>query len=450
LIFREGRDSGLPLSYEKAVKILDGRGFGIKPDLSRIEALVELLDYPERNYPSIQIAGTNGKSTTARMIGAILAAHGITTGVYLSPHLQSVRERFVLAGPAEEGVASDYIGKEEFAQLIEYLLPYVEEVENKLGEQVTYYELTTAAAFEWMSDKSVGAAVLETGMGGTWDAATVADPSVAVLTHIDVDHAEFLGSTPLENAREKVGIIEDGARVVSASQQPDVLDLIKKTVAEREAELKLYSKDFELIQNEPAVAGRHISVRGTCATYGDIFVGLIGAHQGVNAAVAIAGSEEFLGRELDPEALRIAFASVSSPGRMEVVRRRPLVVLDGAHNPHGAGTLGPSLVEAFGKRRTTFVISIFKDKDIGGILKQLVPYADEIIFTTASHPRSAEPEELATRARTLGHEVVTTAPSLPEAIDSAFEAAHADDLVVVTGSIWSIGIARDHLVGPVD
>jgi dihydrofolate synthase/folylpolyglutamate synthase len=440
----------LTLSFEEATELLEGRGFGIKPDLSRIEAIVELLDHPERNYPSIQIAGTNGKSTTARMTGAILAAHGINTGVYLSPHLQSVRERFLLAGPAEDTVHSDYMAKDEFAQLMEYLLPYVGEVENNLGEQVTYYELTTAMAFEWMSDKSVGAAVLETGMGGTWDAASVIEATVAVLTHIDVDHAEFLGSTPVENALEKVGIIDEGSVVVSSSQNPEVLEVIEKKAAERGADLKLYSKDFELTQNDPAVGGRHISIRGTRGVFEDIFVGLIGAHQGQNAAVAVAACEEFLDRDLDADAIRGALASVSSPGRIEVVRRRPIVVLDGAHNPHGAASLGPSLVEAFGKRRATFVVTIFKDKDARGILERLLPYADNVVFSSSGHPRSADPEDLAEEARALGYSNVTTISSLTDAIDTALSASEEEDMLVVTGSLWGIGVARDHLVGPVD
>jgi dihydrofolate synthase/folylpolyglutamate synthase len=440
----------LTLSFKKAAEALDRRGFGIKPDLSRIQALVELLDNPERGYPSIQIAGTNGKSSTARMAGAILAAHGINTGVYLSPHLQSVRERFLLMGPAEEGVESDYMSKDEFAQLMDYLLPYVGEVENNLGEQVTYYELTTAMAFEWMSDRSVGAAVLETGMGGKWDAASVVEPTVAVLTHIDVDHTEFLGSTPVENAREKVGIIDRGTVVVSSSQSPEVLEVVEKTAAGHEAELKLYSKDFELTQNEPAVGGRHVSIRGTRAVYDDIFVGLIGPHQGQNAALAVAACEEFLGKDLDADLIRSALVSVSSPGRIEIVGRRPIVVLDGAHNPHGAASLGPSLIEAFGKRRATFVITIFSDKDVRGILERLLPYADNVIFSSSGHPRSADPEELADGAIALGYTEVTTIPLLSDAIDTALAGAGEDDMVVVTGSLWGIGLARDHLVGPVD
>lgn len=410
------------MTYEEAVDYLEALGPGIKPDLSRIEALVELLNHPERTYPSIQIAGTNGKSSTARIIGKILGAHGIATGIYLSPHLQSVRERFLLV--------DEYIAPEEFAETVEYLSPFVDQVEG-----VTYHELATAIAFEWMSNKAIGAGVFETGMGGTWDATNVADSTVAVLTPIDVDHVEYLGPTALDNAREKVGIISNGASVVSAPQRPDVSELIDKTVADRGAELV----EFKLISNETAVGGRQIAIEGAHSTYNDLFLSLLGSHQGLNAAAAVAAVEAFLGTALDMEALRTSLASVESPGRLEVVRRNPLVILDGAHNPHGAQTLGPSLLEAFGTRRRTFVVSVFADKDIDGILREIVPYADRLIFTSSGHERSADPKELA--LRTEG-EVIA---EMPDAIDTAVADAAKDEMVVVTGSLWGIGVAREHL-----
>ena len=440
----------MPLSYERAKAALEERGFGIKPDLSRIEALVEQLNHPERNYPSIQIAGTNGKTSTARMAGMILAAHGLNTGVYLSPHLQSVRERFLLAGPGIEGrVDREIMNKDDFTAMMEYLAPFVAEVENERGEEVTYHELTTAIAFEWMSDKSVGAAVLETGMGGRWDAASVAEPSVAVLTHIEVDHRDFLGSTPLENAQEKVGIIDPGSIIVSAAQRPEVLELVEATATAQHSELKLYTRDFELTENTIAVGGRQISLEGVHGSYRDLFVPLIGPHQGVNATVAIAAVEQFIGRSLEEDALRQALESVDSPGRIEVVRRQPLVILDGAHNPHGAATLGPSLVEAFGDRRRIFVIAMFKDKDLGGVLDQLLPYADDVIFTKTDHPRAADPNELASLASSRSLHVRVEA-NMGLAIDTALENAGGNDMVVITGSLWGVGEARDHLLGPVD
>lgn len=410
------------MNYEEAVDYLEERGPGIKPDLSRMEALVQLLDHPERSYPSIQVAGTNGKSSTARMIGTILGAHGIKAGVYLSPHLQSVRERFLLA--------DEYISSEEYAEVTEYLAPFVDQVEG-----VTYHELTTAIAFEWMSDKTADAGVFETGMGGTWDASNVIDSEVAVLTPIDVDHVEYLGPTALDNAREKVGIISNGARVVAAPQLPEVMELVEKSVADRGGELV----KFELLSNETAVGGRQISIEGAYTTYDDLFVSLIGAHQGLNAALAVSAVEAFFGRALELETLRSALAAVVSPGRLEVVRRNPLVVLDGAHNPHGAATLGPSLVEAFGDRRKTFVISVFKDKDIDGILQAIVPYADRLIFTSSGHERSADPNELA--ARTDGEAI----QEMTRAVDVAIADAHKDEMVIVTGSLWGVGIAREHL-----
>src|SRR5882672_6916037 len=236
-----------PLSYREAWALIEARGQAILPDLARVEALVELLDHPQATYPTLQIAGTNGKSSTARIIGAVLAAHGLTAGVYTSPHLQSIRERYLLTGPAEEaGILAEAIPPEEFAGLVQYLLPFVDLVERQTGERVTYFEFTTVLAFEWMATHSVEAGIYEAGLGGSWDATNVVPSSVAVLTHVAVDHAAMLGATPLDNAREKVGIIKPGASVVSVVQDPDVGDLVAATAADVGANLVVMDRDFHL------------------------------------------------------------------------------------------------------------------------------------------------------------------------------------------------------------
>lgn len=439
----------MDLTYRDALKLLEARGFGIRPDRSRIEALVELLDHPERTYPCIHVAGTNGKSSTARLIGAILAGHGLGAGVYTSPHLQSIRERFLLLGPAGDGVLGEIITREELAATLAYLKPFVELVEDRLGEDVTYFELATAMAFEWMSGKSVAAGVFETGMGGTWDATNVVEAGVAVLTRVAVDHAAFLGPTPLDNAREKVGIVKPGSVVVSAPQRPEVIELVEQTAGERDARLVLMDRDFRVSADRLAVSGRLLGVEGAFGEYQELYLPLHGAHQSVNAALAIVACEQFFGRALDAQALQAGLASVTAPGRLEVVRREPLVVLDGAHNPDAAALLGPAVDEAFGGQPATFVISVFEDKDVEGVVAALLPWAHGVVFTRSSSPRSAAPERLAAAAaaRAIPSEFV---PSLPEAVDAAIRSAGEEGLVVVTGSLYAVGEARDHLVGPLD
>jgi dihydrofolate synthase/folylpolyglutamate synthase len=437
------------LSYGRALAILDGRGFGIRADLGRIADLVSLLDDPQLSYPAVHLAGTNGKTTTARMISAILVAHGISCGTYTSPHLQTVRERFAYAGPSDEGLAADIISKEDFASTLGYLMPFVEMVEGRRNEAVTYFELTTALAFEWMNQKTVGAGVFEAGMGGAWDATNVVRPSVAVLTHIEVDHTEFLGPTPLDNAREKAGIIKPGAEVVQATQRPEVAELIAAKVKEAGANLATMGRDFDLTADRRAVGGRAIEVRGINASYDEVFVPLHGSHQSVNATIAVAACESFLGRKLDDDALRAGLAVVKSPGRMETVGTNPRTVLDGAHNPDAARALATALRETFADREFLFVVSVLADKDIDGILGALMPLASKVFFAPNSSPRSATARELAAHlaARDVEHD---TAGSVADAVDAAVAGAGAGELIVVTGSLYAVGEARDHLLGPIE
>ena len=441
------------LSYREARAAVDARGPGITPSLDRIAALAELLDHPERTYPSLQVAGTNGKTTTARMIGAILAAHGLTTGVYTSPHLQSIRERYLIGGRQEDGVAIDMIAPDEFASLVDYLLPFVDLVEGGGRERVTGFELTTALAFEWMANRSVAAGVFEAGLGGSWDATNIVASEVGVLTPIGVDHIAFLGRTPLDNAREKVGIIKEGARCVSAAQDPDVAALIQATAADRGASLVMEGRDFRLRADDPALGGRLITVEGPAGgVYEELLVPLFGSHQARNATLAVAACEELLGRALDLGALSEGLRAVSAPGRLEVVGRDPLIVLDGAHNPQAAAALGPALTASFGGLPKVFAISIFQDKDIPGVLAAMAPFASRMVFWENSSPRAATVATLREAAAAIGFppEATSTEPSPPEALEAARALAGADGMVVVTGSLHAVGEARDLLVGPVD
>jgi dihydrofolate synthase/folylpolyglutamate synthase len=289
-------------------------------------------------------------------------------------------------------------------------------------------------------------------MGGAWDATNIVPSGVAVLTHVAVDHAAMLGPTPLDNAREKVGIIKPGASVVSALQDPDVAELVAAAAADAGAKLLLMDRDFRLRSDELALRGRLITVEGPSGgVYDEVFLPLLGHHQALNATLALAACEELFGRSLDPEAVAIGLGAVTSPGRMEVVAREPAVVLDGAHNPEAARVLSQALQETFGRRDRAFVVSIFDDKDIEGMLASLLPAATHTIFTRNSNPRAADPGRLAGMAASLGFGAqVQVVESLAEAIDAARRLAGQHGIVVVTGSLSTAGDARTLLVGPVE
>ncbi|CAN5892583.1 folylpolyglutamate synthase/dihydrofolate synthase family protein [soil metagenome] len=434
------------LTPKQAHAFLDARGFGITPGLARIEALTRLLSDPQLNFLTIHLAGTNGKTSTARILTAILAGHGLSTGLYTSPHLHDVRERFVLAGWGD-GPIWDIITEQEFAGILTYLLPFIQMVEDDLGESLTYFELTTAMAFEWMSERSVAAGVIETGLGGRWDATNLVRSSVSVLTPVDVDHAAYLGSTPAANGSEKVDIIKVGSTVISAAQTPEVMDLLAARTTKVGAESLVLGTDFHIASNETAVGGRAVTLKARSATYEDLFLPLHGAHQGVNLALAVAAAEAFLGKGLDPDLLATSLLSVTSPGRLEVVGRKPLIVLDGAHNPHAALALRNTLSSDFLFKNLTIVLSIFEDKDIKGVLDQLVPAADRVILTRGDNPRFASPETLRDLAPVVpGQDQPELVPTMEDAIDRARSITDEEDMILITGSLHGVGDARKYLV----
>lgn len=430
------------LTPKQAHAFLDARGFGITPGLARIEALTRLLSEPQLNFLTIHLAGTNGKTSTARILTAILAGHGLSTGLYTSPHLHDVRERFVLAG-WDEGLVWDIIGEQEFADTLTYLLPFIQMVEDDLGESLTYFELTTALAFEWMSEHSVAAGVIETGLGGRWDATNLVRSMVSVITPIDVDHSAYLGTTPQANASEKVDIIKVGSTVVSAGQTPEVMEQLNTRVKKVGANPLVLGTDFHIASNETAVGGRAVTLKTPRATYEDLFLPLHGAHQGVNLAMAVAAAEAFVNRNLDFDLLQGSLLSVTSPGRLEVVGRKPLIVLDGAHNPHAALALRNTLSSDFLFKNLTVVLSIFEDKDIKGVLDQLIPAADRVILTRGDNPRFASPETLRDLAPVVpGQEPPELVPTMADAVDRARSISDEEDMILITGSLHGVGDAR--------
>lgn len=405
------------------------------PDLDRIRALVELLDHPELSYPSIQLTGTNGKTTTARLVTRILCAHGLATGVYTSPHLRSVTERLMLC--------DEPISDEEFAETFSHVAPFVTEVDSR-GEAVTYFEALTAMAYLWFADKPVDVGVFEVGMGGIWDATNLVRGEVAILTPIGLDHPE-LGKTVAEVATEKAGIIKEGATAIVREQLPEAMEVLDGRVSDVEAVSVLEGRDFELSKREPAVGGQRLAVRGIHESYEDLFLPLHGEHQARNAAAAAAACESLLGGALSHEALREALAGATSPGRLEIVSRRPLVVLDGAHNPDAAEALASAIGDVFSWQRLHLVIGILETKDADGVAAALESRADLVYACENSNPRSRPGSQTAEVFRRAGLEV-RPFDTVVAALEAAEMAAAEADLILVTGSLYTVADARPRYV----
>jgi dihydrofolate synthase/folylpolyglutamate synthase len=404
------------------------------PDLSRITAIAELLDHPERTYPTIHITGTNGKTTTARIITALACAHGLSSGTYTSPHLASPRERLALCG--------DPISEEEFGEEYERLLPYLREVDAATADRVTYFEALTALAYLWFADKPVQLGVFEVGMGGLWDATNLIAGDVAVLTPISLDHPE-LGDTVGQVATEKAGIIKAGMVAVSREQPAEALSVIRNRVEEVGAGLLLEGDDFELTSRAPGVGGQVISVRTPRANYSSLRLPLFGEHAARNAGAAIVAVEALLDRELSQDAVRAGLVEAGSPGRLEVVGRHPLVVLDGAHNPAGAAALVMALPEAFTWDRLWTVLAISANKDIGGVVAELARLNPAVLATQHSlAARSAAPHAVAEACLRHGLDDVEQFDTVPDALAAAGERAGEGDLILVTGSLYTVADAR--------
>jgi dihydrofolate synthase / folylpolyglutamate synthase len=430
-------------------KLLEGRfPTRMVPDLDRITDLLTLLGDPQQAYPAIHLTGTNGKTSTARMIDDLLRELGLRTGRYTSPHLESVTERIALDGQP--------LTDERFAEVYDEVAPYAELVDARHPDSVTFFELLTAMAFAAFADSPVDVAVVEVGLGGTWDATNLIHAPVAVVTTIGLDHVGILGNTVTEIATEKAGLIYAGATVVSAPQSEDADAVLSARAAEVGASIVREGVDFGVQSRTVAIGGQLLTIRGLTGTYDDIFVPLHGEHQASNAACAIAAVESFLGNgreRLDPDAVRAAFAAVSSPGRLEVVRRSPTVLLDGAHNAAGAAALAAALGDAFAFDTLVAVVAVLADKDAAGLLAELEPVVNSLVVTTNGSPRAMAADALAEVAvEVFGADRVEVAARLDDAIDAAVAAAESEAQiggagVVVTGSIVTVGEARHLLRG---
>ena len=417
------------------------------PDVERIRDLLDLLGSPQRTYPSIHLTGTNGKTTTARMADALLRELGLRTGRFTSPHLRSFTERIALEG--------EPIDAERFAAAFDEITPYVEIIDTRHPQRMTFFEVLTAMAFAIFADAPIDVGVIEVGLGGRWDATNVIHAPVVVVTPIGLDHVGILGDTVEQIATEKAGIVHSGATVVCATQPPGATAVLQERAASVQARVVREGVDFGVRSRSVAVGGQSLELTGLGGDYDEVFLPLYGAHQAGNAACALAAVEAFFAADqrgpLNPDAVRAAFAGVRSPGRLEVVRRSPTVLLDGAHNPAGAAALADAVEESFGFERLIGVMAVLADKDVAGLLEQLDPVLTELVVTTNSSPRSMPVEELAEVARdVLGDARVTAASRLDDAIDRAVALADAGGPgggVLVTGSIVTVGEARTLLTG---
>jgi dihydrofolate synthase/folylpolyglutamate synthase len=426
------------MRYEDALAYLDEHATYEKsgriesPSLARITRLCELMGEPQHAAPVIHITGTNGKGSTSQMVTRLLMAHGLKVGTYTSPHLERVNERLMIDG--------EPIGDAEFAEQI----AAIADLEVVAGVRPGYFEICTAAAFRWFADEAVDVAVIEVGLLGAWDATNVVDARVAVVTNIGLEHTEFAGPTKAHVAREKSGIIKPGSTVVIGERDAELVPIFLEPPHERSWRR---GEDFDVVDNELALGGRLVELRTPYGRYPDVFVPLHGRHQADNAVVALTAVEAFFDAAIDPEVLAEAFSDVRMPGRFEVVGYQPLVILDGAHNPHGADVCADVFFTDFdpaGQR--TLVIGCLRGREPAAMLEAL--RADEfdlVICCTAPSPRGIPGEEVAAAARAIGCDEVQVAATIGAACDRALAGRTADDAILITGSLYVVGAARPYL-----
>ena len=416
----------------------------VAPDLSRISALMDLLGHPETSARVIHVAGTNGKTSTSRMIDSIVRSLGLRTGLYTSPHLTSVTERIRVDGRP--------LGDDQFIALYREIRPLVEMVDQRSvgegGPRMTFFEVVTGMAFAAFADAPVDVMILEVGMGGTWDATNVADADVAVVMPVGLDHTDWLGETIAQIAAEKAGIVTEGCQVVLAHQEPAAAEVLLRRCAESGATVAREGSEFGVMGSLLAVGGQQVSIQGLYARYDDVFLPVHGVHQAGNAACAVAAVEALTGRALDGEALGQALIETDTSGRLEVLRTGPTIMIDAAHNPAGARVLADSLERSFDFASVIAIVAVLQEKDAEGFLAELDPAVTDIIVTGNSSPRALPTTVLAAVAEEIvGAHRLHTAEDLPAALDLAV--ALADERasrgpvgIVATGSVVTAGDVR--------
>jgi dihydrofolate synthase / folylpolyglutamate synthase len=413
----------------------------IAPTLERISALVDMLGSPQLTYPTIHIGGTNGKTTTSRMVDSLLFEMGLRTGRFTSPHLESYLERICINGQP--------IDAKELIFSFNDISPYLDLMDTKFDNPISFFEAITALAFAAFAEHPIDVGVIEVGMGGQWDATNVVDADVSVIMPIGLDHMEYLGNTIAEIAITKAGIIKEQGFVVLAQQEPEAAVELLRRAAEVGADVAREGLEYSIDSRAIAVGGQLISITGLRGHYDDIFVPLHGKHQASNAAAALIAVEAFFGeQDLDIDAVRAGFANVTSPGRCEIVHRDPTIILDAAHNPHGAKAIAETIQSEFTFDDVTGIVALMADKDALGILQALEPIMNQIIVTTNSAARSMSVEDLdALATQVFGADRVFAQPTLSDAIDKAIKDSVrplSDEslAILITGSVVTVGEAR--------
>jgi dihydrofolate synthase / folylpolyglutamate synthase len=417
----------------------------VQPTLDRVRAVCELLGDPQRAFRTVHLTGTNGKTSTSRMIERLVREHGLRTGRFTSPHLTDVRERIAIDG--------EPISAERFVEVWQDVAPYVHLVDTRSlaegGPRMSFFEVLTVMAFAAFADTPVDVAIVEVGMGGSWDATNVVDGEVAVITPISYDHQRWLGYELTSIAGEKSGIIKDAATVVLAEQTEEVEGVLLAVAAERGARVVRQGIDIEVAERQVAVGGQLLSLRGLGGLYTEVFVPLHGVHQAQNALTALVATEALLsgGAPLSGDVVGTAFADVDSPGRLEVVRTSPTILVDAAHNPAGVAALVAAVEESFEFTRLVGVVGVLEDKDAENVLAGLEPLLAEVVVTRSSSARALDPEDLAEVAiEVFGADRVHLADRLDAAIDVAVQLAEGGEErgagVLVTGSVTLVADAR--------
>ena len=428
-------------TYTEAVDYLDHHiGRGMHPGLDTIRGLLDLMGNPEDGYPIVHIAGTNGKTSVARMVTMLCIAHGLTTGTFTSPHLHRVEERVQLNGQVPE--------PEDFAQAVLDVKAFADIYEERTDRALSYFELTAALAFSWFADQAVDVGVIEVGLGGRLDATNAGHGTVSVLTSVGLDHTEELGDTLELIAREKLAIVEPGSILIAGSLPDDVVAVVEEVCRERDVELRLFGRDFRIGGSAKAIGGWQLDVEGTQGVYEEIYLPLHGRYQTTNFAVAVAAVEALTGRKLNVEAVIEAATVVTSPGRMEILETEPPLLVDGAHNAQGFVALAESLAEEYPTTRWVLVTGAMEDKDLSGMYGEIAGRLLAVVTTHIDSARARTAADLGARLEPIvGDTPIVVVRDPVEALAHARTLVGEGDGILVAGSLYLVGAVRSHLTG---
>jgi len=426
------------MNYKETINWLDGfQKFGIKLGLERITYICNTLDNPQNNYKTIHVGGTNGKGSVCKYLGSILKAGGYKTGVYLSPHLQRFSERILLDGKE--------ISEKDIVSLVVKIKPIVDEM-VKNDSMPTYFEIVTAMAFQYFSDKKADFAVIEVGLGGRFDATNIVEPVISVITNVTLEHEDILGKKVEQIAFEKAGIIKKNIPVITGAKGP-ALKVIQNIAKERNATIYVIdNKKWKRVSFD--LEGQEFFIKGLLKDY-SVKTKMLGLHQGENIALTLTAVEQLQmnGFYITDDSIIDGIEKAFNPGRMEVISRKPCILLDGAHNPAGMKVLEDTLRNDFEYEKLILVLGILSDKNIKEILKIIVPLTDIIVTTKSCNPRACDPPQLKKMIEDLkSRKEIVARGKIKNAIDYAKSIAKKDDLICITGSLFTVGEAKDYLV----